>query len=200
MPTIKAAGQDQVVQLNDRGEVTKLFGARRGRTDKKIASIAYRGHGRRIVGTAGENVPGPDDPTLIRKPCYEARIVGDHFALGKEFFVPTTTTFDVGQDIGYDAATDSLLVPVWDGQNDVGSATGRRNRIMVVPLGWIGKDRVCAPSQWIDLTLSASDADKFEFEAIDIDHDGDIVVGSNIVGPDGKTQIDGIHRINTDDS
>jgi hypothetical protein len=200
VPMLKAVGDDQVAVLNENGEVTKLFGARKGDVDKKIASIAYRGDGHWIVGTAGENVPDPDDDTLIRKPYYDATISGDHFALGAKFFVPTTTTFDVGQDIDYDASTDELLVPVWDGQNDVGTATGRKNRIIGVPLGEVTDGTVYTPSRWIDLTVPESAAAKFEIEGIDAKADGDIVVGSNIVHPDGETLIDGIHRIIVDDA
>ncbi|MFD5226639.1 hypothetical protein ACFWHT_13555 [Microbacterium sp. NPDC058342] len=195
VPMLKAPGEPQIAQINNQGEITKLFKARKGSANKKIASITYRGNGTWIVGTAGESVPDPGDPTQIRRPYYTATIVGDYFELGNKFFVPTTTTFNIGQDIAYNAAKDQLLIPVWDGKNTVGTATRLKNRIIVATLGTITNNKVYTPVRWIDNTVSSSDASLFEFEGIDLDSEGKLFVGSNIVHPDGVTYIDGIHKI-----
>ncbi len=195
IPMIKAVGDHQVAQVNNQGEITKLYKAKQGSTHKKIASIAYKGNGTWIVGTASENTSDPNDPNIIRKPYYTATIVGDHFELGTKFFVPTTRTFNIGQDIYYDKNKDQLLVPVWDGKNTVGTATGRKNRVIVVTLGTITNNKVYSPVRWIDLTVPASAASKFEIEGIARDGDGKLIVGSNIIHPDGVTHIDGIHKL-----
>ncbi|MGB3376533.1 MAG: hypothetical protein WBA87_15510 [Microbacterium sp.] len=195
VPMLKAPGDHQIAQINNQGEITKLFKARKGSSNKKIASITYRGNGTWIVGTAGESHPDPNDSTLIRRPYYLATIVGDYFELGNKFFVPITTTFNIGQDIAYNPAKDQLLIPVWDGKNTVGTATRLKNRIIVATLGTVTNNKVYTPVRWIDHTVPSSAATLFEFEGIDLDSDGKLFVGSNIVHPDGVTYIDGIHKI-----
>lgn len=195
IPMIKSAGSSQVAQVNNQGKITAQFKARQGSTDKKIASIAYRGDDTFIVGTAAENKTDPDDGSVILKPYYTARIKGDYFELGDKFYVPTTETYDVGQDIDYDTKTDELLVPVWDGKNTVGTATGRRNRVIVTELGTIKDGHVYAPTRWIDQEGPKSEVSKFEVEGICRDDSGKLYVGSNILGTDGSTGIDGVHQL-----
>lgn len=195
VPMIKALGENQVAQINYQGEVTALFKARSGSQNKQIASIAYRGSGVWIVGTAGENIADPADANNILKPYYLATIVGDTFVLGNKFFVPTTKVFDVGQDIYYDSSADQLLVPVWDGKTTATTPTGRKNRIIVVALGTVTNGAVYTPVRWIDLTVSAADASKFEIEGIARDSAGTLFVNSNIVDTSGETGLDAIHKI-----
>lgn len=195
VPMLKALGEDQVAQVNNQGEITNLYTASKGSADKKIASITYKGNSTWIVGTANESKPDPGDPDVILRSYYTATVTGDHFELGKQFFVPTTTTFNTGQDMYYDAAKDQLLVPVWDGKTAEGTPTKRRNRVVVATLGTISEGKVYAPARWIDLTVPASQAALFEFEGISRDSDGRLFTGSNVVHPDGKTWIDGIHKI-----
>jgi|SRR5690625_211884 len=195
VPMLKAPGDHQIAQLNNQGEITKLFKARKGASNKKIASLAYKGNGTWIVGTAGETVVDPNDSTILRRPYYTATIVGDYFELGTKFYVPTTTTFNIGQDIYYDKAKDQLLIPVWDGKNTVGTATGLKNRVIVATLGTITNNKVYSPARWIDLTVPASAAALFEFEGIARDSNGKLFVASNIIHPNGVTYIDGIHKI-----
>lgn len=195
VPMLKAPGEEQVAQVNNQGEITKLFKARRGSEDKKIASITYQGDGTWIVGTSGDSVSDPNDPSIINRAYYTATVNGDHFELDKQFFVPTTTTYNTGQDMYYDAAADQLLVPVWDGKTTEGTPTKRKNRIIVTTLGEITEGKVYTPARWIDLTVPASQAALFEFEGLARDADGKLFVGSNVTHPDGKTWIDGIHKI-----
>ncbi|MGO1972470.1 MAG: hypothetical protein ACTH2Q_05875 [Propionibacteriaceae bacterium] len=194
VPMLKAVGKDQIAQVNNLGEITKLYKARKGSEHKKIASITYKGGGTWIVGTP-ESVPDPDDPDVILRSYYTATVVGDHFELDTPFFVPTTTTYNTGQDMYYNSAADQLLVPVWDGKTTEGTPTRRNNRIVVATLGSITEGKVYAPARWIDLSVPASQAALFEFEGLSVDTDGKLFVGSNITHPDGKTWIDGIHKI-----
>ncbi|UJP08980.1 hypothetical protein L2X99_10885 [Microbacterium sp. KUDC0406] len=195
VPTLEAPGEPQVAQINNQGEITKLFKARKGTSNKKIASIAYRGDGTWIVGTANESIPDPNDSNLIRRPYYIATIAGDYFELGNKFFVPTTKTFNLGQDIAYNPAKDQILIPVWDGKNTVGTATGLKNRIIFATLGTVTNNKVYTPVRWADLTVPASAATLFEFEGIALDSNGKLFVASNIVHPDGVTYIDRIHKL-----
>jgi hypothetical protein len=198
IPMLKALGDYQVAQVNNQGEITALFMAHRtanGVTaNKKIASITYYGNSTFIVGTT-ETSADPDDDNIIRKTYYLATISGNYFELGTKFYVPTTKTFNTGQDIYYDAGHDQLLVPVWDGKNELGTATGLRNRIIVVDLGTITNGRVYTPSRWISVNVDATDASKFEIEGISRDANGKLFVASNIIHPDGFTFIDGIHKL-----
>ncbi|MEL1263347.1 hypothetical protein [Pseudoxanthomonas putridarboris] len=195
IPMLKAVGDHQIAQVNNQGEITAFFKARQGAVEKKIASIAHYGGGIFIVGTGGENIADPSDANQILKPYYTAIIDGDWFELGDMFYVPTTKQFNIGQDIHYEPADDELLVPVWDGKNTVGTATGRKNRIIVVKLGNIQDGRVYAPRRWIDLTVPASDASKFEIEGLSRDAGGKLFVASNITNPAGTANIDGIHKL-----
>jgi hypothetical protein len=190
----KSVGSYQVAQVNATGEVTKLFKARRGTAEKKIASITHYDSGVFIVGTGGENVADPVDPDVIWKPYYLAVMSGDYFELADKFYVPTNRTYNIGQDIHYVPADDELLVPVWDGRNTLGTATGRKNRVIVVELGAIVDETKYTPKRWIDLSVSATAAKKFEFEGITRDANGKLLVTANVVKPDGVA-IDGIYKI-----
>ncbi|WP_313477380.1 hypothetical protein [Microbacterium sp.] len=194
IPMMKPTGADQVAQMNGRGEITKLFKARQGRLNKRIASITYRGGGEWIVASAGESILHPDDPNVILRVFYTASIVGDYFELEHKFFVPTTRTFNTAQDIAYDAVNDELLVPVWDGLNSVGTATGRRNRIIVVSLGAVVDNKLYRPVRWINYTPSEDGVKLFEFEGIDLDSEGRLFLGSNVIRTDEAPCTDAIHE------
>lgn len=191
---MKGPGEYQVAQLNATGKVTNQFLAKKGAVDKQIASITHVSGGDWIVGTAGENIPDPSDPNQILKPYYQATIVGNTFELGNKFYVPTSTTYNIGQDIYYDASLDQLLVPVWDGSNTVGTATGRGNRIIAATLGTIVDGHVYVPARWMDLMVPATSASKFEIEGIARDSSGRLFVSTNGNAPDGSA-IDSVYKI-----
>lgn len=191
IPMLKAIGDDQVAQVNLNGEVTALFKARRGSSHKKIASVTYRGNGTWIVGTAGET---KEEADRFLRPYYTAKIVGDIFELDDFFQVPTVKTYNLGQDIYYHAPDDELLIPLWDGKSQGEPPTGLKNRIVVAELGTITDGRIYSPKRWIDLSVPASAASKFEFEGVTRGSDGALFVASNIKAPDGR-EIDGIHKL-----
>lgn len=190
----KTVGDYQVAQVNATGEVTALFRARQGSVEKSISSITSYGSGIFIVGTHGENVADEDDEDIIWKPYYRAIIDGGYFELADKFYVPTTRTYNTGQGIYYEPADDELLVPVWDGKNTLGTATGRKSRVVVVELGNIADGTRYHSKRWIDLTVSASDAQKFEFEGISRDPSGKLIISANVVTAAGAAA-DGIYKI-----
>ena len=191
---LKSVGSYQVAQINELGQVTAQFKARKGTVQKEIASIAHVSGNNWILGTGSENITDPNDPNQILKPYYAATLVGEYFELGNKFYVPTSTTYNIGQDIYYDATLDQLSVPVWDGQNQVGTATGRKNRVIVVELGTIVDGHVYSPVRWIDLEVPATSASQFELEGITRDANGKLLVSANVVKPDG-TPADSIYKL-----
>lgn len=193
---MKAAGENQIAQVNASGEITAQFKARLGSVEKSIASITTYDATAAIfiVGTAGENMADPVNADIIWKPFYLAVIDGAYFELAHRFHVPTTRTFNIGQDIYYEPDDDELLVPVWDGKNTLGTATGRENRVIVVELGSIQDGTMYNSKRWIDLTVSASDAQKFEFEGISRDAAGKLFISANVVLASG-TASDAIYKI-----
>lgn len=190
------AGQNQVAQVNATGEVTAQFKARLGSVEKSIASITTYDADSAVfvVGTAGENVADPVNTDIIWKPYYVAVIVGNYFELADKFYVPTTRTYNIGQDIYYEPNDDELLVVVWDGKNKLGTATGRKNRVIVVELGSIFDETKYSPKRWINLTVSEGDAQKFEYEGIARDSLGRLIISVNVVLPAG-TAVDAIYKI-----
>lgn len=187
----KTVGNYQVAQVNSMGEVTALFRARQGSVEKSISSITSYGSGIFIVGTHGENEVDED---TIWKPFYLAIIDGGYFELADKFYLPTTPTYSTGQGIYYHPADDELLMAVWDGKNTLGTATGRKSRVVVVELGNIADGTHYNSKRWIDLTVSESDAQKFEFEGIYRDSNGKLIVSTNVITAAG-TPLDGIYKL-----
>ena len=188
---------NQIVQVNATGEITKAYKARKGTSHKSIASITHCEYGNFIVGTKGENITEGD---IIWKPFYTAtkNDESSYFELDKKFYIPTTKTFNIGQDIHYNNG--DLLVPVWDGKSIGEPATKRKNRIIEVEIGDINNivnETYYNTKRWINLTVPASDADVFEFEGIYKNSTGDIIISANVTLNPATTTSDGIYKITT---